>query len=239
MSRTTDAHPSSHRGPSPLRRGAERGFSFIEILIVMGIISVLVGGAVVAITMWTKKQPEFATKNTLTKVKTSIENWKSQFEMYPPSDVTLIGEVAGRGKKGQSPENRINEGIEAIYQALQWPGFKGEPEWDGAKELGNNDEDKLRQAINKHDTVDLKEVLDGWGNPLVYFHRDDYGKYSEGGASYLSMDTVDQELLECEPLPWRNDDGTFINPSTFQLFSMGPDGEPNTDDDITTWTRED
>ena len=220
------------------RAGAERGFSFIEILIVMGIISVLVGGAIVAIGMWTKKQPEFATKNTMTKVKTSIENWKSQFEMYPPSDVTRIAGVAGRGSPGQPPENRINEGIEAVYQALQWPGFKGDPEWDGEKELGNTDEDKLRKAINKHGTVELMEVLDGWGNPLVYFHRDDYGKYAEGGASYMSMD-IEQELLDVEPMPWRNEDGTFVNPSTFQLFSMGPDGEPNTDDDITTWTRED
>lgn len=225
------------------RRQAQRGFSFIEILVVMGIISVLVGGVIVAIGMWAEKGPEFATKNTLNKTKALIENWQSQFEMWPPSDVTRIADVAGVGKKAKSPGNKRNGGIEAIYQALYWPGFKGDPQWkepdpgeEGGQgaEIGNLDEDKLSKAVNKRGTKELNEIIDGWGNPLVYFHRDDYVKYAEGGMIYDSQDK-ELNLLDVEPKPYRRDDGTYINPDSFQLFSMGPDGEPNTDDDIKTW----
>jgi len=207
-----------------------RGFSFIEILIVMGIISVLVGGVVVAINLWSQKGPEFATKNTITKVKALIENWKQTYEMYPPSDITRIADVTGVGRKAESPENQVNEGVEALYQALFWPGFKGAE--FGKDELSNNDDDKLKKAIGKA-SLELMEIRDAWENPLVYFSRDDYGKYQDDGPSYWNFRGDD-----VQPKPWRNKDGTFVNPETFQIFSMGPDGEPNTDDDITPWERE-
>ena len=212
---------------TPRRR--QQGFSFIEILIVMGIISVLVGGIIVAIGMWTRKGPEFATKNTINKTKLMIEDWKSKFEMYPPSDVTRIAAVAGGGDKAQPPDNKTNEGIEAVYQALYWPGFTNDPEWSD-DELSNLDEDKLRKAVNKHGGAELMEIKDAWGSPLIYFHRDDYVKYAEGGAQYLNVN-----LDDVYPKPYRNEDGSFRNPSTFQIWSMGPDGEPNTDDDIVPW----
>lgn len=213
----------------------EHGFSFIEILIVMGIISVLVGGVFVGIQLWAEKGPEFQTKNTVNKVRMMIENWRQTFEMYPPSDVTRIATVAGMGEKAAAPENKINEGIEAVYQALYWPGFKSDPNWED-KELGNTDEDRLRKAINKHGTPDLKEIIDGYGNPLVYFHRDDYVKFAESGAHYVSQDS-EYNVLDVEAKPYKRDDGTFVNPASFQVWSMGPDGEPNTDDDIVPWSK--
>ena len=211
-------------------RKRQQGFSFIEILIVMGIISVLVGGVIVAINMWTEKGPVFATKNTLTKVKALVENWKQTYEMYPPGDVTRIADVAGAGKKAQAPGNDTNAGIEALYQALHWPGFKGTELTQD--EVSNNDDDKLRAAIGKA-SADLMEIRDAWENPFVYFNRDDYGKYADGASYYNGLgDSV-------EPKPWKNKDGTFVNPESFQIYSMGPDGEPNTADDITPWPRSD
>jgi prepilin-type N-terminal cleavage/methylation domain-containing protein len=231
-------------GPGPRRRREaclevasrrQHGFSFIEILIVMGIISVLVGGVIVGIGMWTKAGPEFATKNTLTKLKAAIEDWERRYEMLPPSKITRIGDITGVGATQVALANPANEPIEAVFQALAWPGFTGEPEWDEG-ETGNLDEDSLEQAINKHGTTALLEILDGWGNPLVYFPNDDYGKAAESGPEYLAQDR-DENLFPVHPQPWRNDDGTFVNPSSFQLYSMGPDGEPNTDDDVRPWER--
>ncbi len=223
-------------------RSRQLGFSFIEILVVMGIISVLVGGVIVAIGMWAEKGPEFATKNTLNKTKGLIENWKAKFEMWPPGDVTKIADVAGVGKKAKSPGNKRNGGIEAIYQALYWPTvpdpqFKEpDPGDEGAQgaEIGNLDEDELRTAVNKRGSKALYEILDGWGNPLVYFNRNDYVQYADGGALYDSQDK-EMNLMDVEPKPYKRPDGSFVNPDSFQLFSMGPDGEPNTDDDIKSW----
>jgi prepilin-type N-terminal cleavage/methylation domain-containing protein len=217
------------RAASRRARSSQAGFSFIEILIVMGIISVLVGGVVVVIGLWAHRGPIFATQNTITKTRTMIENWKRIFETYPPGQVERIALAAGAGQKAQTPENHVNEGIEAVYQALYWPGFTSDPEWTKA-EVGNTDEDKLRKAVNKLGTKDLNEIVDAWGNPLVYFHHNDYLKYAEGGASYRTKAGDD-----VEPKPYRNDDGTFINPQTFQIWSMGEDGIPNTDDDVLPW----
>jgi len=211
-------------------RRHQRGFSFIEILIVMGIISVLVGGVIVTINMWVQKGPEFATKNTITKTQALIEDWHRTFEMLPPADVGRIATTAGTvGGKVTKADNDTNAGIEAVYQALFWPGFKSS-DFD-AEELSNTDEDKLRKPIGKA-TAELKEICDAYGNPLIYFHRDDYGKYAGEGPVYLNK--VGDDV---RPIPWKNDDGTFVNATSFQLFSMGPDGEPNTEDDITPWSR--
>ena len=223
-----DLRPESARRTA--RRG-ERGFSFIEILIVMAIIGVLAAGITVAINIWLKRGPEFATKQTLSKTKLMIENWKQTFEMYPPSDVTRIAAVAGQGNKASSPENKVNMGIEAIYQALYWPGFKSDPEW-GPDELSNVDEDTLKKAINKHGTTELMEIRDAWGNPLVYFHRDDYAVAFDSGVPYM-----DGNFNEYEAKPYKNDDGTFVNPSSFQIYSVGEDGEPNTEDDVKVWEQ--
>jgi len=210
-------------------RHGQRGFSFIEILIVMAIIGVLAAGITVAINIWLRRGPEFATKQTLSKTKLMIDNWKQTFEMYPPGDVTRIAAVAGQGTKASATENKINGGIEAIYQALYWPGFKSDPEWSEA-ELGNTDEDSLRKAINKHSTTELTEILDAWKNPLIYFHRDDYATAYDSGHSYLNATGE-----EVEAKPYKREDGTFFNPSSFQVFSMGEDGLPNTEDDILLW----
>ncbi|MDA1194620.1 MAG: type II secretion system protein [Planctomycetota bacterium] len=215
-----EQHTSRHR---------QRGFSFIEILIVMGIIGVLAAGITVAIQIWLRRGPEFATKQTISKTKLMIENWKAQFELYPPSDVTALAGATGQGEKPQAPDNSENGGIEAIYQALYWPGFKGDPEW-GSDELRNHDEDRLRKAINKHGTPDLMEIVDAYENPLIYFHRDDYDSAFTNGRSYVNKDG---EVVEARP--YKRPDGSFYNPSTFQIWSMGNDGQPNTDDDILPW----
>ena len=42
---------------------------------------------------------------------------------------------------------------------------------------------------------------------------------------------------EVEAAPHRDADGQFRNANTFQIYSMGPDGQPNTEDDMGNWTK--
>ena len=73
----------------------------------------------------------------------------------------------------------------------------------------------------------LFEIVDSWGNPYVYFAAVDYKNAKKLGR-YTLLNGTD---VMCEPV--KNDTtGEFRNVDTFQLFSMGPDGVPGTEDDI-------
>jgi prepilin-type N-terminal cleavage/methylation domain-containing protein len=228
--------------PSPIARAfawraaRPHGFSFIEVLVVMGIIGVLVGGVLVAINIFFKKGPEFAARNTVNKVRALVDKWKLDFGAYPPSDVTKIAEVADVGEAAKAPGNPTNAGIEALYQAFYWKGFSSDPQFTDA-EVANLDEDELRKAVNKLGSTALREIVDGWGNPLVYFNFQDYAKLAASGAIYNALDPETGQINEVTAYPFRTEDGTFVNPNSFQVFSMGLDGQPNTADDLTFWSQ--
>lgn len=220
-------------------RRRERGFTFIEILIVMGIISVLVGGVIVAMQIWNKKGPEFATTQVVAKAQSMVHAWKSKFETYPPTDVKNLPKFTGFGEPVKGSINRTNTGIEALVQALGYPGFKSDASW-GDNELGNTDEDRLDKAIVTSGIPDLREIIDAWGNPLVYFHSADYASADSSPHIYrLGNEPSDFYAPgdEVEAAPHRDADGQFRNANTFQIYSMGPDGQPNTEDDMGNWTK--
>ena len=187
----------------------QRGFSFIEILIVMGIIAVLVGGVTVTIMVVNKKQPEFLTRNNIAILSTQIKQWETKFAMLPPGSVKELPKVTGYDVKIKGALNKTNEGAEALYLALRWPGWKAGHTW-GANDIGNSDDDKLDAPVATDGMADLRETLDAWGNPIIYFHHLDYGKYAESGQMYVTGPETEAEAgpnEEFEAMPWRNEDG--------------------------------
>ena len=76
-------------------RRRERGFSFVEIMVVMGIIAVLVGLGVVAYMVAFRKTPEIQTRALLQKLQSKGDAWKLKIGAYPPSDPTKISLVSG------------------------------------------------------------------------------------------------------------------------------------------------
>lgn len=71
-----------------------------------------------------------------------------------------------------------------------------------------------------------REYVDTFGNPLVYFDAASYEAFSDGGALVALRGGTRIRVM-----PLRTKDGWFRGDS-FQLFSIGPDLEPGTDDDI-------
>jgi prepilin-type N-terminal cleavage/methylation domain-containing protein len=214
--------PSTVRRPRP-----ESGFSFIEILIVMAIIAVLAGLVTVALGVWARKGPEFDSRARAQKLQQLADSWKLKFQgWYPPTDLTKMHMATGSALVVTKVPNRSNDGIEALVQALHWPGFGIEAQI-GEGETGNTDEDSLdKEAARGRDLV---EVVDGYGNPLVYFPNTEYAAADQNPPTYVLGDgTV------VTPRPWRVEGG-FAMTSSVQVYSMGPDGEPNTDDDIKGW----
>lgn len=215
------------------RRARQRGFSFIELLVVMGIIGVLVGGVLVAVNYVFEWKPRWKTQDTIARLTVHIEDWENHYEFYPPTSAAdLLDTVRWRHGCTGLP-NAVNDGNECVNQSLLLPGAPTNPAWSVAEE-GNLDGDALPRSVNRLGTTALTETLDGYGRPYVYLHSDDYARHADAGVIYSSH-TVGGDAIEVTPRPHRRADGSFANPRSFQLFSMGPDGVPNTEDDIVAW----
>lgn len=210
----------------PLGRAA--GFSFIEILVVMGIIAVLAGLGVVIINVFVKRGPKDATRATVAKLKGLTDTWKLKYSGFPPGTLEGLKRDAGLGDVKYASRNGTNEGIETLFQALHVEGFGASADVSEA-EVGNTDDDKLQVKLTNRGP-ELREFLDGWGNPLVYFGNLEYAKHDQNPPTYISRDGE-----EFSPRPWRDSGGGFVNPNGFQVFSIGEDGQPNTDDDVKAW----
>jgi prepilin-type N-terminal cleavage/methylation domain-containing protein len=210
----------------PIRRDA--GFSFIEILVVMGIIATLAGLGLLVVTMWQRRGPQKATEVTVNKIKALADSWKLRFHEYPPMRLKLLPKVAATVEPKISGSNSENEPIETLYQALYVAGFGSEAEL-GDSEVKNIDEDKLLVKLTSRG-VELFEIVDAYGNPLVYFVNTEYAAAEKNPPMYSS-----NKDGPVEARPYKVEGGGFVNPNGFQIFSMGPDGKPNTDDDILGW----
>ena len=211
----------------PLRRQA--GFSFIEILVVMGIIATLAGLGLVVVTIFTRNRPRNATEATLNKVKSLVDSWKLKFHVYPPMTLKALAKDAVLPEPKMSGQNTDNEPIETLYQAFYAPGFGMEAEL-GEGEFANLDEDKLAQKMTTRG-LDLREIIDGYGNPLIYFMNTGYTVAERNPPSYSTK----ADAGTVNPVPYKDSGGGFVNPNSFQIFSMGPDQKPNTEDDILGW----
>ena len=212
------------------------GFSFMEILVVMGIIAVLVGLSVGIFKIVGKKGPEMKTRALLMKMRTNIDAWRGSFKAWPPSDLNKLRAVIGTpvtvGKA--VPPNDQNWGIESLVQCLMMQGYDHNAELDD--DLVNTDKDELDKAFAKNGIAALSEGKDAWGNPLVYFTDADYAQAEKNPPTYISGEDSNLHGDVFLPKPWRNENGAFAQQGAYQIFSVGEDGVPNTDDDLKAWT---
>jgi prepilin-type N-terminal cleavage/methylation domain-containing protein len=222
-----------HRPRGPSRR--QRGFSFVEILVVMGIISVLVGLGVGVYSMVVKKVPITRTKALLGKMTAVLDHLKNQFGAYPPADLNRVPIVLGLDKSvkfGKSP-NTTNVGIETVYQCLFLPGFSQKPEF-AANEVANLDDDEL-DKVPDPEHKKLLEIVDGWGNPLAYFDDKSYDPSEKTPHDYIAG-AGPEAGNAVQVKAWRSSSSAgFANPGRYQLFSWGEDMKPNTEDDLKAW----
>jgi hypothetical protein len=96
--------------------------------------------------------------------------------------------------------------------------------------LANTDGDLAERNFTKFQKNDRFEFADAWGNPLVYYYHRDYGTPVE----YQRYRRRDGKDFDCPPMKSPKT-GRFYNPDSFQLYSLGADGLPGTDDDIANW----
>jgi prepilin-type N-terminal cleavage/methylation domain-containing protein len=213
------------------RRGS--GFTLIEIMVVIALLAGLYGMGTLVIHQAKRKQAEMVTRQRLQSVGAALELLKdsSYLGHYP---VTLTSALSAPddpkfGAKVGMP-NATNVGSETLYVVFRMNGMPRPEGMDTEEAVGNTDEDQADALAGDMAVRDLLEYVDAWGNPLVYVHSRDY-KDMKAVERYVLGEEYGRAEVKVQPLRVEKT-GEYFRPTTFQLFSMGPDGVPGTEDDI-------
>lgn len=206
-----------------------RGFTLIEMLVVVTIISILAGLSLVGVQKARQYGNEKAAKVELQMLAARLQSFSNGFGDFPP---TSLADIKVKG-------NSINDGNESLFLFLLSRKHGG-PFADDLKEdrWRNTDGDDLKGVDTKvlakeidpvRQTPPLLEYVDLWGNPYIYIHSRDYGKkfkYQNDEGTVFEAEARKNTVT-----------GTYYAPTTFQLWSVGRDGtnQNGEGDDIVSW----
>jgi prepilin-type N-terminal cleavage/methylation domain-containing protein len=205
------------------------GFSLIELLAVMAIIAILVTVLIPVMMNSADDVKRGATDTFLSQLDSVISEFELEHGGAPLSsfDAKMTG-VAN---------NKVNEGSEMLVLKL-YAKDRTAPELPDSR-IGNVDGDTAKKTQTSFTNADLFEIVDDWGNPIVYIHRTDYGKT----FTYAVIEPGTGAFIECNVKAGTNPaTGDPYRKSSYQLISAGVDGifGPNPDlgdavDDITNY----
>ena len=218
-------------------KSGNRGFTLIEILVVITIIAALMGLVIALVGPAKEQQKVLVTTQTIGAVNACLEQLRSPQYLgdYPSADPQLLRGMKGEkvGKLVGMP-NDTNLGIEAVYVTIFLTGHNVSlADVDLDKVLQNTDNDEMAQNPTRSDNSAFFEIVDDWGNPLAYFSSREMKKFEPFSKYMLGVDWG-SEVQSAKP--WVSEKtGLAENREKFQLFSAGPDGVYNTVDDIKSW----
>jgi prepilin-type N-terminal cleavage/methylation domain-containing protein len=201
------------------RRPARRGFTLIELMIVIGIITLLAGTIIGWLIYGKTKAENERCRAAMTILSTGLERYKEVHGHYPrieegPEDATRINQLLAelflrKQYKTQSGLVRFTEpALEDIKDVQKFIG-DSDGDWDESQGFFDA-EGNLIQGL---------EILDPWGQPFVYRQPGD----------------------KHEEFP-----GAVDNSRAYDLYSIGRNGvdesdatDPDQTDDWTNWYQRD
>ncbi len=201
------------------------GFTLVELLVVMAIISALAGLITVSVSAARRSATKKNCSIQMQEMSSALTGYFSDWGDYPPSDLERFydGDFA-------VTNNGLNDGVESMVAHLARQGkggpyyvFKDENIANGDKDSLNDDD--LRDQLNWiFGDNELREFVDPWDNPLVYIHNRNYDRgpfaIQTGEGERVSVSARQSQKLK-----------TYEGLTTFQLFSLGPDGKFSSDED--------
>jgi len=199
----------------PARTAARAGFTLLELMVVLMILGVLMGYFVVSGARLFQSAAARDTEVRIRTLENLLESYRQIQGDYPP-DALPAGAAA----------NAENANAEALFLAFYSPDYRGDrPQQDW---LGNTDGDAATKSLTILPSRELFEVLDSWGNPIVYFDHRGYERVAVVLAGPPDEDPFSQEVRA------RRDErtGLWQENERFQLLSAGEDGIFGTEDDI-------
>ncbi len=195
----------------------ENGFTLIEVLVVVSILGVLMGLISILVLRSASTQREHTTRTALQTLGLKIDMYAKEFKRLPGMTVKELTAASPRWK-GLSLENDTNTCNEVLLVALRHPDFTqqlGDSDLNVEDPFGNTDGDSWNQVPYGSSNADAQEVLDAYGNPIVYIHKNAYEQ---------PVVIVNNKGEEVEVVALKKADGTFYNPTGYQLISLGENG---------------
>jgi prepilin-type N-terminal cleavage/methylation domain-containing protein len=203
-------------------RARERGFTLVEILVVIAIIAVLSGIAIPVLSSVKTRQKATATKMLIERLKGAIEHYSDDFGDYPPSSPKLAG----------LPATGTDDGIKTLVRCLSTKKKSG-PYFQFEDDVLKKDDSGRQVSGNPTDsyfaTKDLFECVDAFGNALIYLHNADY---KTGQKVELGTETVQVSGVRSKKT------NQYHDLTKFQLWSAGANGknDQGDDDDVVSWS---
>ncbi len=198
----------------------QRGFTLIEILVVMGILSLLAVALIPNLVGAGEQRRRAETQVRLQTLKNAIDGYEMRHGFYPPDNfVDPLDKV-------KATADMVNSGIESlmifVHQEVGGTTMVDHEDW-----LTNTDEDDNGTVIPLLERKSKVEVVDAWGVPFAYF-------CANAGGFEAVQRIRDQFGAEGPARAWRNPNSNgYLGARRYQLVSAGPDMEFNTGDDIT------
>jgi prepilin-type N-terminal cleavage/methylation domain-containing protein len=195
---------------------AGKGVTLLELIVVVLIIGILSTIAVSVYTGQVERARIAAARDIVSQIEHAVARYEIDLGQYPPSGYgTQLSPQALNYQLGPSGESLGSGYLQValvhslsgnVYQPLdrRWLGPYLEP---NDNQLGSIQGVLLSQTSGL--TRPEIQILDPWGTPYYYMRHNDYA--TMGGTQLLPGN------------PYRSSE-TYYNPSTVQIFSMGPNG---------------
>jgi len=200
----------------PRRSALPRGFTLIEMLVVVVIIGILAAILIPAVYMAINSAKNAALKSELTTLAQAIEAYRNKYGDYPPdwSDTATVIRHYKRifPRSVETPPASLTE-AQALVFCLQGYSPDTLRPFSGTGKQGVFDFDQTRLVTDPGG---------GSGTYLVYRPRDlnmpyvyfDARTYANGNATYTATGTI---------TPYKLPDGTYAQPKSYQLLGAGQD----------------
>ncbi len=160
--------PQASSAGVPAGRRVRGGFTLVEMLVVIAIISILGGLTLAALGKARTTSKEKAVQALFLKLKAALDRYEMDFQDYPPSEGDMEGMV----------------GAESLMRCLKTE-YKGGPYID----------DSDVKSVDSNSNGEF-EIADEWNQPIRYIHHRDYRNTPPNKRTFRLMSAGPDRVFE-------------------------------------------